>query len=67
MLPAVPSGENVINKNSKVVKKTGNAKTEYHVLIVRIVLLVISIIKAKVSGSVMVKMIAGIMVATVTR
>lgn len=67
MLPAVPSGENVINKNSKEVKKTGNAKIEYHVLIVRIVLLVISIIKAKVSGRVMVKMIAGIMVATVTR
>jgi hypothetical protein len=67
MLPAVPSDENVINKNSKAVKKTGNAKTEYHVLIVRTVLLVISIIKAKISGSVMVKMIAGIMVATVTR
>jgi hypothetical protein len=67
MLPAVPSDENVINKNSKAVKKTGNAKTEYQELILITILLLSIIINAKNKGSKIVKMTAGTMVATVTR
>ena len=67
MLPAVPSAENFIKRNSKVVKKTGKAKTEYHDLLLITVLLVISIIKAKINGSATVKIMAGTKVATLAR
>ena len=67
MLPAVPSGENVMSRNSKVVKKTGKAKIAYQESVLITVLLVIIIIKAKAKGSARVKIIAGISVATVTK
>ena len=67
MLAAVPSFEKLINNHSNAVKNTGNAKTAYHELVLTIILLVRSIITAKTSGSAMVKMIAGTIVATVTK
>ena len=67
MLAAVPSGEIFINKNSNAVKKTGNAKIEYHAFIFMTARLVIIIIKAKSRERVIVNMMAGTRVATVTR
>lgn len=67
MLAAVPSGENFIRINSKLVKKTGKAKMPYHELVLRTVLLVRTIIKAKTKESESVKIMAGITVATVTK
>ena len=64
MLAAVPSGENFISKNSKVVKKTGNAKMLYHELVLIMVLLVRTIMEAKNKGGRSVKIMAGINVAT---
>ena len=64
MLAAVPSGENFISRNSKMVKKTGKAKMLYQELVLIIVLLVRTIIKAKIKGSASVKIMAGITVAT---
>jgi len=67
MLAAVPSGENLIIRNSKAVKKSGRAKMLYQELVLRTVLRVKTIIKAKTKGSASVKIIAGITVATVTK
>ena len=67
MLPAVPSAENFISRNSKVVKKTGNAKTEYHEFDLITTLRVMIIINAKIKGRANVKIIAGTTVATVTK
>ena len=67
MLPAVPSGENFITRNSKVVKKTGKAKTEYQEPILITVHLVMITIKAKNKERARVKIIAGTTVATITK
>jgi delta-aminolevulinic acid dehydratase/porphobilinogen synthase len=67
MLPAVPSGENFTSSNSKVVKKTGKAKTAYQERALITVLLVSIIIKAKMRGRTSVKIMAGTTDATVTK
>jgi hypothetical protein len=67
MLAAVPSGEKWIIKNSNVVKNTGKAKTESHELVLIITFRVRRMIKAKMKGSNMVKIMAGTRVATITK
>ena len=67
MLPAVPSGENFITINSKVVKKTGKAKTEYQEPLLITVHLVMITIKAKNNERAMVKIMAGTTVTTITK
>jgi hypothetical protein len=67
MLPAVPSAENLDNKNSKVVNKIGKAKIAYHGLPLRMILRAAQTMSAKITESKTVKTIAGTMVATVTR
>ena len=67
MLAAVPSFEKLINNHSNAVKNTGNARTAYHEVVLTIIFLVRTIITAKSRGRTMVKIIAGTIVATVTK
>ena len=67
MLPAVPSGEYRMTRNSKKVNNAGNANTLNHDVVCNTSFLVIVMIRAKISGTVTVKMITGTRGATFNR
>jgi len=67
MLAAVPSGENLINRNSKTVKKTGKTKVQYQELILIITFLLTVIITAKNKERTIIKIIAGTSFTTVAK
>ena len=67
MLAALPSGERFINKNSKKVKKTGNANKPNQTFVFKKTVLEIRTITEKIKDNAIVKIIAGIKVATVTK
>ena len=67
MLAAVPSGENLINKNSKAVKKAGKTKMPYQELILIITFLLTVIITAKNKERAIMKIIAGTNFTTVAK
>jgi hypothetical protein len=67
MLAAVPSGANFISKYSNVEKNKGKARREYHAFNFNAVDLLRIMIPAKINAGANVKIIAGKIVATLTK